>query len=235
MVRSQNQDFLFASDQKIGTMQNLFIVADGMGGHNAGEVASELAVNTAVSVVRRKRSKEPVPVLQDAFVEANDAVYEMANGDETLKGMGTTLVACTFRDEHLYVANVGDSRLYVVTGHKIQQITRDHSLVQEMVQQGKLSSDNARLHPKKNYITRAIGADEIVRTDFFDVTIEEGDKVLLCTDGLTNMVPDDTILSIITGEGDPQEKAETLVMAANASGGKDNITVILIDTDDEGE
>jgi protein phosphatase len=149
--------------------------------------------------------------------------------DINLDGMGTTVVASTYLDGILYVANVGDSRLYVINDG-IKQITRDHSLVQELVREGNLQESEAMIHPRKNMITRAVGAEEAVRTDFFDVEVRPGDQILLCTDGLTNMVSKETMTDILFVASDtPEMKAKKLVNTAEENGGRDNITVVLIE------
>jgi protein phosphatase len=163
-----------------------------------------------------------------AIKAANREIIKEASGDEHLKGMGTTVVAATVKEQMLYFANVGDSRLYVV-GSKIRQITRDHSYVEEMVRIGELDRADARNHPDKNIITRAVGAEDKVEPDFFTVELQEGEIVLMCSDGLTNMLEDEEIRMIISGARDLVEKAESLVEAANANGGRDNISVILIE------
>ncbi len=229
-VRSENQDFLFATDQKIGPLQNLFLVADGMGGHNAGEYASEHAVTTVISEIRNAKEGEPVPLLKTAIASANQNIYLQAKADVGKTGMGTTLVAATFADGHLYVANVGDSRLYVITRNGIRQITRDHSYVGELVRQGTISEAAARNHVKKHYITRAVGTESTVKIDFFDVLADEEGYVLLCTDGLTNMVTDAEIERIIHMDLSIEEKVKRLYHEADENGGRDNITLILIES-----
>jgi len=228
-VRSKNQDYLFTTDQKIGPLSNLFLVADGMGGHNAGEYASEYAVRAVVEAIRNSTIQEPIAALEQAITSANQRVYDEAQADPEKKGMGTTMVAATFLDGHLYIANVGDSRLYVATNQDLRQITRDHSLVEELVREGNLPESEAKVHPRKNMITRAVGAEEKVRTDFFDVEIRKGDQILLCTDGLTNMVPNEYMADIVFTTESIEEKAKKLVNMAEENGGRDNITVILIE------
>jgi protein phosphatase len=229
-VRSKNQDFVFATDQKTGPLSNLFLVADGMGGHNAGEFASAYAVQSVVEAIRNSTIQEPIAVLEQAITSANYKVYHEALADPDKKGMGTTLVAATYLDGHLYIANVGDSRLYVATDQELRQITRDHSLVQELVREGNLQESEAMIHPRKNMITRAVGAEEAVRTDFFDVEVRPGDQILLCTDGLTNMVSKETMTDILFVASDtPEMKAKKLVNTAEENGGRDNITVVLIE------
>lgn len=226
--RKLNQDYVFTSERAIGNLPNLFIVADGMGGHKAGEYASKYTVETICNCIERSFEKNPTLILQKAIETANTHIRRRASEDVTLEGMGTTVVAATCLGSHLQVANVGDSRLYVVN-EEIQQITRDHSLVEEMVRMGGIDREAARNHPDKNIITRAIGANETVEVDFFTVELKEGDIVLLCSDGLTNMLEDEEIREILGCPGGLPEKAQKLIEAANAHGGKDNIAVILIE------
>ncbi len=229
-VRTQNQDYLYSTDQPVGPLPNLFLVADGMGGHNAGEYASEHTVKLVLDEVRgAARELSPVATLEQAITHANQMIYERAVCDVEKSGMGTTLVAATFVDGHLFVANVGDSRLYVNSIDELKQITRDHSLVEELVREGTVSKMAAKNHPKKHMITRAVGAEESVQVDFFDLDLEETDQILLCTDGLTNMLEDSEIRSILLGEDTLQNKVHTLVDRANENGGNDNITVLLVE------
>lgn len=224
--RSSNQDFVYASEQPVGNLTNLMIVADGMGGHNAGDLASRYTVESMVAYIERSEEKRPIPLLSMAIHYANDLVMEKAKTDKALEGMGTTVVAATIQDGYLYVANVGDSRLYLID-QEIEQITRDHSLVEEMIRIGELQHQDARSHPDRNVITRAIGVNSPVKIDFFDMKLEEGDRILLCSDGLTNMVDDDEILHIVKKCASPQEAAQRLVTEANKNGGKDNVSVVL--------
>lgn len=226
--RKLNQDYVFTSEQPVGNLPNVFIVADGMGGHNAGDYASRYTVETMIGEIAASREENPVRILEKAIQAANDHIRNKAGQDPHLTGMGTTVVAATCKDRILHVANVGDSRLYVV-GEQMKQITRDHSLVEEMVRLGGLGREEARNHPDKNIITRAIGASETVEVDFFTVSLAEGDIVLMCSDGLTNMLEDEEIRMIMNRQRDIVEKAQELVKAANNNGGKDNITVILIE------
>ncbi len=200
-----------------------------MGGHKAGDYASKCAIETIVETVESSRDTETVSVLEKAIRRANDVVRQTAESDEAMNGMGTTLVAATLDGDRLCVANVGDSRLYIVGGREIRQITRDHSLVEEMVRMGGLKREQAKNHPEKNIITRAIGAEDEIDIDFFSVELKPGDVVLMCTDGLTNMIEDEEIRMILHGQRDLVEKAESLVNAANNNGGKDNIAVVLIE------
>ncbi len=223
--RSSNQDFVYASDQPVGNLANLLIVADGMGGHNAGDIASRYAVETMIEYIEQAQEKRPIPLLSMAIHHANGLVIEKASSDKTLEGMGTTVVAATLQEDYLYVANVGDSRLYLID-QEIEQITRDHSLVEEMVRTGELQRKDARSHPRKNVITRAVGVHDPVKIDFFDVKLEKGDKILLCSDGLTNMVEDEEILYIVRKSDSIADAARRLIAEANKNGGKDNISVV---------
>ena len=206
----------------------MFIVADGMGGHNAGDYASKVTVETMLAEMQSSFEKNPTLIFRRAIEEANELIRRRAGEDKKLEGMGTTVVVASCMGRFLQVANVGDSRLYVVN-REIRQITRDHSLVEEMVRMGGLDRADARNHPDKNIITRAVGAEDHVEPDFFTVELREGDTVLMCSDGLTNMLEDEEIRMIISGARDLVEKAERLVEAANANGGRDNISVILIE------
>lgn len=229
--RKLNQDYVYTSERAVGYLPNLFIVADGMGGHKAGDYASKLAVTTMVEEIARAEEDEPDRLLKRAIETANALVKGSAEKVPELEGMGTTVVAAVCDGRKLSVANVGDSRLYVVGSHEIRQITRDHSWVEEMVRRGGLGREEARNHPDKNIITRAVGAENYVKIDFFSVELKEGDMILMCTDGLTNMLEDEEIRMILDGARDIVEKAEELVRRANENGGKDNISVVLIEPD----
>lgn len=227
VAREMNQDYFFATDTNLGNLPNLFIVADGMGGHKAGDYASRHTIERTVASISRNSSDEPVTIIQEAISKANELLVAESNEDETKSGMGTTLVIATLIGNKLIVANVGDSRLYVI-GNTVRQITRDHSLVDEMVRLGEIDPSEARLHPDKNIITRAIGAQKNVKADFFEVELAKDDYVLMCTDGLTNMVKDEEILDIVRINKEPEDIAEKLVKLANDNGGRDNITVTII-------
>ena len=166
-----NQDFVFTSERPVGNLPNLFIVADGMGGHNAGDYASRYAIEIIVKEIMECPQKEPPAIFQRAIERANGELVRKAAEEIHLLGMGTTAVLASLYQDHLWVANVGDSRLYLINGG-IRQITRDHSLVEEMVQRGELEKEAARVHPDKNIITRAIGATSEVAVDIFEVDLE---------------------------------------------------------------
>ncbi len=228
-LRKLNQDYVFTSEVPVGTLPDLFIVADGMGGHKAGEYASKCAVETMVSQINSSGERGSIRVISNAIREANRRVRNKALSDDNYFGMGTTLVVATVDEDGLCVANVGDSRLYLISNGEIRQVTVDHSLVEEMVQMGELERKSARNHPDKNIITRAVGVMEEVDPDFFEVEdLVVGDTILMCSDGLSNMLEDTEIMGIVDGEGTLKEKALRLVAAANMNGGRDNITVILV-------
>ncbi len=228
IMREMNQDYFFASDEPVGNLPNLYIVADGMGGHRAGDYASRYTTQRVVASVSRNRDEEPVTILKEAITTANRLLIEEAAEDESRRGMGTTLVAATIMDGRLFVANIGDSRLYLVD-RDIRQITRDHSLVAEMVRIGEVDVQTAREHPDKNIITRAIGAGAGVEADFFEIELAPGNQILICTDGLTNMVEDSVIRDIMLRADTLEKRVEMLVETANHNGGRDNITVMIIE------
>lgn len=226
--RKLNQDFVYSSDEAVGNLKNVYIVADGMGGHQAGDYASKCTVETMVREIKGCFEQSPIRILSRAIRIANDQVRRKAREDESLYSMGTTVVAATVLGKYLQVANVGDSRLYIIN-EEVRQITRDHSLVEEMVRMGGLDREAARNHPDKNIITRAIGARDTIEIDFFHEELKSGDLILMCSDGLTNMLEDEEIGRILKTPGTIEERAERLIDAANQNGGRDNIAVILID------
>lgn len=231
-MRQTNQDYMFCSMQPVGSLPNLFIVADGMGGHKAGDLASRYTVEEFLSSVRQSKAENPISIIEEAVSKANLALMEKSKESIDYEGMGTTLVVATFIDKSLYIANVGDSRLYIIN-NEIQQITRDHSLVEEMISLGEIDRKNARTHEKKNIITRAIGVDAEVMADFFEVEYSKGDIIMMCTDGLSNMIDDSDIKAIVNDGNDLSEITNTLIDVANNNGGKDNISVVLIEPDYE--
>lgn len=228
-ARRDNQDYVFASLQPVGNLPNLFVVADGMGGHNAGDYASKCAVTTLIDAVKKNMSFNPIKIVRNAIEKANEQVYQESMKDPDLYGMGTTMVVATVMGRYAYIANVGDSRLYIADHEKIQQITRDHSWVAEMVRRGEMSREDARNHPEKNIITRAVGTAEEVVIDFFDVELEEGSRILMCSDGLSNMVEDEMMFELLSSSHDIETSARMLVDLANDNGGTDNISVVVIE------
>lgn len=226
--RQTNQDYIFCSMQPVGSLPNLFIVADGMGGHKAGDLASRYTVETLTDSIKNSASDNPITIINDAIVEANTKLLEKAAESEQYTGMGTTLVVCTIIGESMYVANVGDSRLYLYDG-RLSQITRDHSLVAEMVALGKLGRDEARRHEKKNVITRAIGGAKEIMADFFEAELTAGNRIIMCSDGLSNMVEDEEIERVLASDIPIEDKTKQLLGRANENGGKDNIAVVIIE------
>lgn len=227
-IREVNQDYIFCSMEPVGKLPNLFLVADGMGGHKAGDLASRYTVETLIKSIENSGSDNPITIINDAIVEANRKLIEKAAESEQYSGMGTTLVVCTIIGESMYVANVGDSRLYLYDG-RLSQITRDHSLVAEMVALGKLGRDEARRHEKKNVITRAIGGSKEVMADFFEAELTAGNRIIMCSDGLSNMVEDEEIEQVLASDITIEDKTKQLLGRANENGGKDNIAVVIIE------
>lgn len=227
-VRTSNQDCVLCEENAIGSFPNLFIVADGMGGHRAGDMASRMCVEEVADRIRTTDKRTPVSAFEQAVTEANRAIYDKSMEHTEFFGMGTTMVAATVADNTAFIVNIGDSRLYQMRG-VLRQITVDHSLVEEMVQSGKILKDEMRTHPNKNIITRALGTDTRVRPDCFEIDIKEGDVLLLCSDGLTNMLDDTRIEEILREHaGNVEQAGRELVAQANRAGGKDNISVILV-------
>ena len=225
--RSNNQDSIFFSDTSVGPLPNLYIVADGMGGHKAGDRASKMAIDITVDFIKKSSLENPIAVLKRAMVYANNEIYKAANSDVELNGMGTTMVAAVVLNDKLIVANVGDSRLYIVN-NDIKQITMDHSLVEELIRSGELERKRGRNHPEKNIITRAMGSKDEIVPDFFEIDLCEDDICLMCSDGLSNMVEDDEIKDIVLENDSLEDMVRALVDRANYYGGSDNISVVII-------
>ena len=225
--RKNNQDSIYFSDEPVGCLPNLYIVADGMGGHRAGDKASRMAIDITVEFIKKSSIENPIAILKRAMIYANNEIYKSANKDPDLSGMGTTMVAAVALEDKLYVANVGDSRLYVVN-NDIRQITMDHSLVEEMIRSGELERKKGRNHPEKNIITKAMGSKDEVVPDFFEIDMDPDDKYILCSDGLSNMVEDDEIRDIVVDYKDIKDATRALVDRANYYGGSDNISVVIV-------
>ena len=228
-VRTDNQDAYFAG--KITDDSVFAVVCDGMGGANAGNVASELAVrHISEYVIRSYRDgmdmTDTEKTLKNAIVSANISLYDKAVNNAELAGMGTTAVAAFVKDGTAVIAHVGDSRIYLVNG-EIKQLTRDHSVVQSLIESGKITPEDAKVHPRKNVITRALGAEENVAVDSDCLNLSNGDTLLLCSDGLTNFLDDKDILKVFQNN-DISAVAERLVETANENGGGDNITVVTV-------
>ena len=217
-VRERNEDSLVVSPP-------LFAVADGMGGHAAGDVASETAVETLQKFAPTSANVED---LGQAVINANMAVIEESR-KAGLEGMGTTMTAAVIEKSRIAIAHVGDSRAYLLHHGRLQQITRDHSLMADMIEAGRITPEEARHHPNRSIITRALGSDPAMQPDLYELTASPGDRLLLCSDGLYSMVEDEQIQSILARTRDPQRCASALVNAAIAAGGLDNTTVIVVD------
>ncbi len=207
----------------------LYAVADGMGGHRAGEIASRVAVNELLASAPRAADPK---ALARAVRAANRAVIESAQRSRSRAGMGTTLTAAIVDGTHVAVAHVGDSRAYLLHGGKLTRITEDHSMVADLVRQGTITEEDARFHPQRSVITRALGSDPEMAADTYELDAEPGDRLLLATDGLTGMLPDDYIADLLVDGRSPTESAARLIEAANRAGGYDNITVVVVDLDD---
>ncbi|MGH9047264.1 MAG: Stp1/IreP family PP2C-type Ser/Thr phosphatase, partial [Acidimicrobiales bacterium] len=223
-ARDHNEDRAVAGD-------NLFGVADGMGGHVGGEVAARLAIDTLQSAYDRNPT---IPGLREAFVAANAAIWDQSLQVEELRGMGTTLTAAGLtvgpdgRDV-ICLANVGDSRAYLMSGRQVRQISIDHSLAEERVRQGQMTEAEAEVHPHRHILTRALGVGPAVDVDLWELHVQSGDRLLLCSDGLTNEVGIEQIGQVLDSVKDPRKAARALVDRANAHGGSDNITVVVVD------
>ncbi len=228
-VRTRNQDYIYFSPEQTGDLENLFFLADGMGGYQAGDYASWYAVEELVRYMKEQKGVPLVKRFQEGITQVNSRLFQKAQNSFEYRGMGTTLVAASAQEQIMYVANVGDSRLYLFHGQKLSQVTKDHSYVEVLVAKGELERGSKDYQKQKNIITRAVGAEPFVQADFFEVELHEKDLVLMCSDGLSNMVPDEEIEEILTISGSLKEKAEQLIQRAKDHGGLDNIAVILID------
>ena len=227
LSRKYNQDYTLECDEPIGNLENLYVVCDGLGGHNAGEYASSTAAENFFDFVEFSESKMPLSIFKEAVLKTNRIVYD-AGQEPAYQGMASTLVGVTVAGNIAYVVNVGDSSAYVIGPNEITQITWDHSYVAELVREGQITKYEARCHKKNNVITRAIGAEISVKPDFFQVVREEDEILLVGTDGLYNMVSDMTIKSVVNSHNTLKAKAQRLIDLANEAGGKDNIAVVLI-------
>jgi len=234
-TREQNQDAILVTCDPLGPLPNLFIVADGMGGHNAGDVASTQAITFMYDYIRNFQAAKFVQadnyldLLVAAVQGANSMLCKMSEDNEAMQGMGTTLTACVVADGKLLLAHVGDSRAYAITPESISQITADHTYVEEMVQAGQLTAKEALTHPKRHVVTRVLGSQTSFEVDGIVMPIGDAATILLCSDGLTNMLDDNIIKGIVNGVGFVEHRTKFLVEEANSCGGHDNISAILID------
>lgn len=228
-VRKNNEDHLGAWDEL-----GLFVVADGMGGHQAGEVASKIAVETIESFFRQDPKSvnlNPSSLLEKAINEANDKIYQRARQDKDLRGMGTTITAGFISGNQVFIGQVGDSRAYQINHQGIQQLTEDHSLVNELLRLGGITKEEAITHPQRNVLTRALGVELSVEADFYNYQLKKGDFLLFCTDGLSGLVPKEEIFNVVTSDLSLDVKVHQLIGAALQRGGTDNISVILVEVE----
>src|SRR5688572_22834848 len=231
MVRSGNEDSFFAHASKVG---GLFIVADGMGGHAAGEVASEMAVQIVsreLGDLHQLTGQAPREKVAESIKTANRAIYERTINESDKQGMGTTVSVLLVSGARWLIGQVGDSRVYLLRDGTLTQLTKDHSYVQEQVDAGLLTADQARVHPYSNVITRCVGASMDVAPDLYFGALETGDILLLASDGLTGMLEDEQLVRILSSDGDPQHWVDRLITEANRRGGLDNITAIVVRID----
>lgn len=221
--RSLNEDSVgYYEDRDFG----IYIVADGMGGHNAGEVASKLAKDVVMNYVLNHRDEESSEeILNEALQNANRRIYKEGLLNEDCNGMGTTITAAFLRDNELTIANVGDSRAYILKDNQLIKVTKDHSLVQELLDNGTITIEEAKSHPNRNVITRAVGTNPVVNADYYKLDIRHISKVLLCSDGLTNEVSEEAILEVL--KSDDENQCLQLINMSNENGGRDNISVII--------
>ncbi|HDZ86513.1 MAG TPA: Stp1/IreP family PP2C-type Ser/Thr phosphatase [Actinobacteria bacterium] len=223
-VRQENEDYVIAKN-------GVFIVADGMGGHSAGDVASKLASETAYKVISASTEEDKLKVLQEAVKAANKKVIDKAQQIQVQKGMGTTITIAVIDGMKAYLAHIGDSRAYILRGSQLKQLSEDHSLVAEMVKEGKITNKEADEHPYRNVITRAVGSDLDVKTDVFSFELKKDDRLVLTSDGLTGMLKDAEIKKLVT-DSKLKDATNKLIEAANEKGGQDNISVVLVDIKD---
>lgn len=229
-VRMQNEDSIFVSNTGIGNLPNIFIVADGMGGHKAGDIASNFSIKYFCEYIHNNHFEDEILDLLIGGVKySNENVYKMSLQDDNYTNMGTTFLAAVVKDGKIYIAHVGDSRLYIIRGGEIFQVTTDHTYVMEMIKAGEITYLEAKNHPNRNVITRALGVGNEILVDGIFSNVLEDDIVLICSDGLSSMITDNEILQIVSQKNLLLEnKLDKLIEAANNNGGCDNISVILI-------
>lgn len=227
LCRKLNEDRMFYKLEKIGAFDNLFILCDGMGGENAGDYASLKAVEYLLDYLKNAFLGEVFSIFREAINYANDKLFKEASEDINKRGMGTTLVLATIKENTLYVANIGDSRLYLLKDERLIQITKDHNLSAELLALNKLDKDSIEYRINKNSLTRALGVTKDVKADFFEIILNNTNKILICSDGLTNMLDDNEIKFYLETE-EKEMLANYLINKANEKGGKDNISIIII-------
>lgn len=229
-IRAENEDAFRLLD--LGPQSCFAVVCDGMGGEAGGNIASQIATTRISEVVRTgyrpdMENRAIADMLRAAISSANILIHNRAEKEEELRGMGTTAVACLVRDDMAHIMNVGDSRAYLIKDREVEQVTHDHTMVQSYVDQGKITEEEARVHPKKNLITRALGVDETVAPDYYEVPLNPGDSILICSDGLTNYFDNEDLLTEVSAL--PRAKlVNDLIQGAIERGGSDNVTVVMI-------
>ncbi|WP_027634171.1 Stp1/IreP family PP2C-type Ser/Thr phosphatase [Clostridium hydrogeniformans] len=224
-VRSINEDYLeiYEDDEKL-----LYVVADGMGGHNAGEVASKLATDTIISYIKERKVESPEELLKNAIKAANERVYNYSLSSNNLNGMGTTITACLIIKDKVFIGNVGDSGCFILKENNIKKITKDHSLVQELLDEGSITEEEAKNHPNKNIITRAIGTKEEVLTDIYKLEKNDFQHILLCTDGFTNEVSSSEIVDLVNSSENYKDFCIKAIELVKTRGARDNISLIIV-------
>lgn len=232
-VRAQNEDSIFYKNTAFGPLPNIYIVADGMGGHNAGEIASNNSIKYFCEYIEQYENNEENENILDLIVGAisysNKMTFELSKSDKEYSEMGTTFVVCVIDKDKLYVAHIGDSRLYIIND-EISQITTDHTYVMEMVKIGTITKEEALKHPKRSVLTKALGVDRNVSVDGKVVELNKNDKILLCSDGLSNMLSDEDIRKVVNSDMKLEDRVDELIVRANENGGLDNISVIVIES-----
>ncbi|MBR3133410.1 MAG: Stp1/IreP family PP2C-type Ser/Thr phosphatase [Clostridia bacterium] len=230
-VRSMNQDSFSIPVDNVEL--KLYILADGMGGYKGGEIASRVAVTATEKYIKEKfyllekRDKKSImKVIEDAIEFANTAIYEESEQDEELQDMGTTIEVCLIYKNKVYIGHIGDSRIYQIRNNIMERVTTDHSYVEKLVRDGEITREESYTHPKKNLLIKALGTDEKAEPDLLDISIQKDDVLLICSDGLTNMIREDRILEIVSEN--VETAIDNLIEEANKNGGLDNITVIII-------
>lgn len=229
-LRKVNQDYVYINNEPIGSLDNLYIVADGVGGHKAGEVASEVAIDSFEQFIYETEDDEVLDLLVSALAYANEQVFNLAKTNKQYENMGTTLLATTIKNNKIFIAHVGDCRLYGIRNNKIAQMTSDHTYVMDLFKAGVISKEEAENSKESNVLTRALGTEKNVKADALFCDVFEDDIFIMCSDGLSDMLIDDEIFQLASKKSVPtQEKVENLIQEANNNGGRDNIAVIIIE------
>ncbi len=228
-IRKINQDYVYINNEPIGSLDNLYIVADGVGGHKAGEIASESAIDFFEQFIYETEDDEVLDLLVSALAYANEQVFKLSKTNKQYENMGTTLLATTIKNNKIFVAHVGDCRLYGIRNNKIAQMTSDHTYAMDLFKAGIISREEAENSKDSNVLTRALGTEKNVKADALFCDVFKDDIFIMCSDGLSDMVTDDEIFKIASNSNiSIEEKVESLIQSANDNGGKDNIAVIVI-------